>query len=217
MCPWQDSHLHWSGFEADVSAGWTTRALKVGAPGRIRTGTEPGLSRPPLLVGLRERKGSPHGRAERGETAALTDFKMKAAICTRTDLFLRQAPLLVGLHGEVSGAPGRNFACNLRVRSAALYILSYGSVKVFREENENAEGCLAPSRNSLLIYFSVSLLPPWTGRRTAAAAIWPGKMVGCHGIAPCSRRLRAGTSLSKFATRNEPRHEGGVEPPQPGL
>jgi hypothetical protein len=128
MCPWQDSHLHWSGFEADVSAGWTTRALKVGAPGRIRTGTEPGLSRPPLLVGLRERKGSPHGRAERGETAALTDFKMKAAICTRTDLFLRQAPLLVGLHGEVSGAPGRNFACNLRVRSAALYILRYGSL-----------------------------------------------------------------------------------------
>ena len=27
-----------------------------------------------------------------------------------------------------------------------------------------------------------------------------GKMVGCHGFAPCSRRLRAGTSLSKFAT-----------------
>jgi hypothetical protein len=25
-------------------------------------------------------------------------------------------------------------------------------------------------------------------------------MVGCHGFAPCSRRLRAGTSLSKFAT-----------------
>ena len=27
-----------------------------------------------------------------------------------------------------------------------------------------------------------------------------GEMVGCHGFAPCSRRLRAGTSLSKFAT-----------------
>jgi hypothetical protein len=27
-----------------------------------------------------------------------------------------------------------------------------------------------------------------------------GKMVGCLGIAPSSRRLRAGTSLSKFAT-----------------
>ena len=26
-------------------------------------------------------------------------------------------------------------------------------------------------------------------------------MVGCHGFAPCSRRVRAGTSLSKFATR----------------
>lgn len=28
----------------------------------------------------------------------------------------------------MSGAPGRNFACNLRVRSAVLYTLSYGSV-----------------------------------------------------------------------------------------
>jgi len=27
-----------------------------------------------------------------------------------------------------------------------------------------------------------------------------GKMVGCLGFAPSSRRLRAGTSLSKFAT-----------------
>jgi len=26
------------------------------------------------------------------------------------------------------------------------------------------------------------------------------RLVGCHGFAPCSRRLRAGTSLSKFAT-----------------
>jgi len=41
------------------------------------------------------------------------------------------------------------------------------------------------------------------------------EMVGCHGFAPCSRRLRAGTSLSKFATQS--RHEGGVEPPQPDL
>src|SRR6185503_14255011 len=29
-----------------------------------------------------------------------------------------------------------------------------------------------------------------------------GEMVGRHGFAPCSRRLRAETSLSKFATRN---------------
>ncbi len=48
-----------------------------------------------------------------------------------------------------------------------------------------------------------------------------GKMVGCLGIAPSSRRLRAGTSLSKFATPvgclQRPRREGGVEPPQSGL
>jgi len=48
-----------------------------------------------------------------------------------------------------------------------------------------------------------------------------GKMVGCLGIAPSSRRLRAGTSLSKFATlvaiRKDREREGGVEPPQSGL
>ncbi len=42
-----------------------------------------------------------------------------------------------------------------------------------------------------------------------------GEMVGRHGFAPCSRRLRAGASLSKFATRA--RREGGVEPPHQGL
>ena len=42
-----------------------------------------------------------------------------------------------------------------------------------------------------------------------------GKLVGRHGFAPCSRRVRTGTSLSKFATRS--RREGGVEPPQPDL
>ena len=47
------------------------------------------------------------------------------------------------------------------------------------------------------------------------------EMVGCLGIAPSSRRLRAGTSLSKFATlvtvRKDREREGGVEPTQPGL
>ena len=42
-----------------------------------------------------------------------------------------------------------------------------------------------------------------------------GEMVGRHGFAPCSIRVRAGASLSKFATRT--RREGGVEPPQQGL
>ena len=34
----------------------------------------------------------------------------------------------LGYAGKMSGAPGRDFACNLRVRSAVLYTLSYGSV-----------------------------------------------------------------------------------------
>ena len=33
------------------------------------------------------------------------------------------------------------------------------------------------------------------------SVIPPSEMVGRHGFAPCSRRVRAGTSLSKFATR----------------
>ena len=37
-------------------------------------------------------------------------------------------PLLLGYAGEI-GTPDRTFACNLRVRSAALYTLSYGSVE----------------------------------------------------------------------------------------
>ena len=81
-----------------------------GAPGRIRADTEPGLSRLPLLVGLRERNG-PGGRTR-----------------TRTGSALNGVPLLLGYAGE-TGTPGRNLACNLRVRSAALYTLSYGSVE----------------------------------------------------------------------------------------
>ena len=58
---------------------------KHDAPGRIRTDTEPGLSRLPLLLGY------------------------------AGDEWL-------------NGAPDRTFAYNLRVRSAVLYTLSYGSV-----------------------------------------------------------------------------------------
>ncbi len=46
-CPRQDLHLHWSVFEADVSA--LDYAGLTRAPGRIRTDTWPGLSRLPLL------------------------------------------------------------------------------------------------------------------------------------------------------------------------
>src|SRR5207302_3467084 len=75
-------------------------------------------------------------------------------ICTRTDLLLRQAPLLVGLHGEKNGAPGRNFARNLRVRSAALYTLSYGSIwRMVRRDGS------APSASSMSVRRSTIDLP----------------------------------------------------------
>ena len=41
----------------------------------------------------------------------------------------------------------------------------------------------------------------------SAFILLPFKVVGCHGIAPCSRRVRAGTSLPKFAAQS--RREGG--------
>src|SRR6187402_2166292 len=47
---------------------------------------------------------------------------------TRTGRGLSSLPLHWATPGKMNGAPGRNFACNLRVRSAVLYTLSYGSV-----------------------------------------------------------------------------------------
>ena len=76
--------------------------------------------------------------------------------------------------------------------------LSYGSEKKCRVLNA---GC----RVSKTLIFNSSLI-------TLNSSL---KMVGRLGFAPSSRRLRAGTSLSKFATQS--RHEGGVEPPRPGL
>src|ERR1700693_4747220 len=78
--------------------------------------------------------------------------------------------------------------------------LSYGSMKWSQRRDSHSRGADCPA-----VY------------ETAAVAAEPRRheMVGRHGLAPCSRRLRAGTSLSKFATQS--RHEGGVEPPQPGL
>ena len=52
-----------------------------------------------------------------------------------------------------SGAPGRNFARNLRVRSAALYTLSYGSVEMVRRDGS------APSASSVSVRRSTIDLP----------------------------------------------------------
>ena len=54
-----------------------------GAPGRICTDTEPGLSRLPLLLGYGSEREGPHGR-----------------ICTRTDSALNGVPLLLGYMGK---------------------------------------------------------------------------------------------------------------------
>src|SRR2546422_7515067 len=67
--------------------------------------------------------------------------------------------------------------------------LSYGSVKLRVEGAEPAPSSLSTIKYQL------------------------SEMVGRHGFAPCSRRVRAGTSLSKFAAQS--RREGGVEPQRP--
>lgn len=111
-CPRRELHSHCPRFEVGDSAGWPTWALRNGAPGRSRTDTTPGLSRRPLLVGLQEQmRNGPGGRN-----------------CTRTGSVLGGVPLLLGYAGDNGGTPGRTFAYNLRVRSAALSTLSYGSI-----------------------------------------------------------------------------------------
>src|SRR5271165_4494929 len=87
-----------------------------------------------------------------------------------------------------------------RFEAARSDSLSYGSMKWGRRGDSHSRGANRPA-----VY------------ETAAVAAEPRRheTMGCLGFAPSSRRLRAGTSLSKFATRS--RHEGGVEPPLPGL
>jgi hypothetical protein len=72
------------------------------------------------LIGLRERKEkNPRGRTR-----------------TRTLSVLSGAPLRWATRGNKIGTPGRDFACNLRVRSAALWTLSYGSMKRRRPDSQ---------------------------------------------------------------------------------
>ena len=89
-CPRRDSHPHWPVFGAGASADWATRAkLTAGAPGRSRTGTGPGLKRPPLpnwATGAIMK--SPGGRTR-----------------TRTGSGLSGVPLLIGLRRENLAAP----------------------------------------------------------------------------------------------------------------
>ena len=67
--------------------------------------------------------------------------------------------LASGREGPVAGhrvdaAPGRNFACNLRVRSAVLYTLSYGSfVEMVRR------GGSAPPASAMSVRRSANDLP----------------------------------------------------------
>ena len=110
------------------------------APGRICTDTARGLSPLPLLVGLRERRWS-----------------LRGELHSQGSSLLRRASLLFPVNhaGLKFGAPGRILACNLRVRSAVLHTLSYGSlgrrVHIDRTEKVAAPDGFAPSTSRVRI------------------------------------------------------------------
>src|SRR5512137_2634611 len=74
-----------------------------------------------------------------------------------------------------------------RFEAARSNSLSYGSMKWGRRRDSHSRGADCPA-----VY------------ETAAVAAEPRRheMVGCHGLAPCSVRVRAGASLSKFAAQS---------------
>jgi hypothetical protein len=76
--------------------------------------------------------------------------------CTCTLEGLSFVPLRWATRGEI-GTPGRNLACNLRVRSAALYRLSYGS----KVEEGTQKAKVAPSydaRRAFQLFFNLPSL-----------------------------------------------------------
>ena len=117
-------------------------------------------------------------------------------------------PLLFGLnHMPVKMAlPAGLSPATWRFEAARPDTLSYGSEegqaarltrdsncvgrRRYKGENQKAEAS-SPARARRLRNLSTIL----------QSDFFPLEIVGCHGIAPCSRRLRAGTSLSKFATQ----------------
>lgn len=112
------------------------------APGRIRTYALRLRTVALISAELRERVEKkypwqdlhPHWLASEASVSAL-DYKgeklkryPRGRIRTRTGLVLNQVPLLVGLRREIKeNASGRTCTRNLRVRSAALCLLSYES------------------------------------------------------------------------------------------
>src|SRR5678815_3577910 len=108
-----------------------------GAHGEIRTRTVRILSSAPLLIGLRGRwekcsrsDSHRHFAGFRSAASALgygseSGPGGRTRTCTRRGL--SSLPLHWATPGKMRGAPGRSFACNLRVRSAARYTLRHGS------------------------------------------------------------------------------------------
>src|SRR5438034_3083629 len=139
---------------------WATRG---GAHGRIRADTSRVLSAPslrwtPWAKWCRVRDFQPQPlRSERSVSCRWTNA---AKIVNRKSDIVNEI-----------GTPGRTLACNLRVRSAALYTLSYGSV----ETEEEAEG-----RSFIRRAGHARLLIEFFNPRSSS------EMVGRHGAAPCS-------------------------------
>ena len=147
---WQDPHLQLSGFKPDASANWATGEGMVSVVVAAKEKVSPEGIAPPAFrleagCSSAELQGQ-NGWQRRTCTQCLgcgrhpVRFGLLAIVvfangpcgrnCTRTGAVLSGVSLLLDYAGEKdeTGAPGRTFACNLRVRSAALSTLSYGSL-----------------------------------------------------------------------------------------
>lgn len=148
----------------------------IGARGEIRTRTVPLLRRMSLLLDYAgvEMKCSRsdshrHWAGFKSAASALgygSESGPGGRTCTRTGRGLSSLPLHWATPGKVSGAPGRNFACNLRVRSAALYTLSYGSVI----EMGRPAGAAPARRSSQDRMLAVTSRPPFESDPATGAA-----------------------------------------------
>ena len=191
-------HLHDRRFELRASAlGYTGDA--IGAHGRICTGTSRVLSAPSLRWTTWAnwcRARDFHPQPLRSERSVSCRWTNAAEIVNRKSQIVNEI-----------GTPGRTLACNLRVRSAALHTLSYGSVKRRRKRKRKAEALFAALGTQGSSWnFSIRVPPPkwWVATVLPRALRFKRPLHRCNACNPWWPSART-------------RHEGGVEPPQPGL
>ena len=158
-CPRRESHSHSPSFEVGASADWATRALRGSAPGRICTDTGRGLSPLPL----RWATGANAWRSSAAKNGPRSAHCMAAGAAkwSRQECVARQRPP-ANAERSLHRRRSANFACNLRVRSAVLYTLSYASVVEMVRR-----GGAAPPASAMSVRRSAIDLPACDAARSA--------------------------------------------------